>query len=145
MSIEQLIEWLKVQNVAKVSKDTGIPKNRMYQWTSGNGLPKTEDYNILVAYASGKSLTTSGNTPIVTKGTGDQKTGPLARVMRFLREFDAPMAKWVANKVDGPGLDEEDILLLEDKLTQIRKNIDTEMQEEIKILPLSKKKKDNSQ
>lgn len=85
------------------------------------------------------------NTAIVSKGTGNQKIGTLALVMKLLREFDAPLAKWVANKVDGPGLDEEDVLLLEDKLGQIRKNIDTEMQEEIKLLPLNKKKKDNSQ
>lgn len=67
----------------------------------------------------------------------------LGKIQAFLRAFDAPLAKWVAEKVDGPGLDEKDIDYLEDRIEQIKASIPGEiskMEEEFKLLKLKNKK-----
>lgn len=42
-------------NVAKFSKKTGIPVDRIYQWKKGNGKPKAEDAKIITEWLNGKS------------------------------------------------------------------------------------------
>lgn len=79
----------------------------------------------------------------VTYTAGDGPKSVLGKIQAFLRAFDAPLAKWVAEKVDGPGLDEKDIDYLEDRIEQIKASIPGEiskMEEEFKLLKLKNKK-----
>lgn len=79
----------------------------------------------------------------VTSTAGDGPKSVLGKIQAFLRAFDAPLAKWVAEKVDGPGLDEKDIDYLEDRIEQIKASIPGEinkMEEEFKLLKLKNKK-----
>lgn len=61
-------------SVLKISKETGIPANRMYKWYEGKGTPKYEDVQILKAWLAElvqdkEEMTTYSNIPsFQTKG-----------------------------------------------------------------------------
>lgn len=48
----QLFEYLEKNNISiyKFSKESGIPKGRIYQWQRGNGNPKGDDIKIIDKY-----------------------------------------------------------------------------------------------
>lgn len=75
MKTEDLILWLKGQNITEVSENTGIPKDRMYKWTNGVASPKTEDFQKLLKYynkMTGKSSTPDNLPHPKTKGLGNR-------------------------------------------------------------------------
>lgn len=55
MSPETAVEKLSEMNLREVSRNTGIPYDRMAKWKQGKGLPKPKDLKILEDYLSGKS------------------------------------------------------------------------------------------
>lgn len=54
-AIEIFINILKQSDLKLISKDTGVPYDRMYKWTKGKGTPKINDYNLLTEYLNGRN------------------------------------------------------------------------------------------
>lgn len=73
MTKEQLITWIGEQNISEVSRATGIPNARMYKWVSGDGAPKTDDYNKLIAFYN-KNRTSSEKIQELADATGEPHT-----------------------------------------------------------------------
>lgn len=48
--MEDLIKLLIISDLKLISKETGIPYDRMYKWTKGVSNPKLKDYNTLIRY-----------------------------------------------------------------------------------------------
>lgn len=48
--MEEIINKLINSNLKLVSRETGIPYDRMFKWKSGKGKPKKDDYDTLVRY-----------------------------------------------------------------------------------------------
>ena len=44
--VDVLLEEIKKRGytIARFSKETGVPDERLYQWKRGNGSPKSEDF-----------------------------------------------------------------------------------------------------
>lgn len=57
----ELLEKLKSKDVSitKIAKDTGIPRNRIYQWIAGRGTPGFEDAQILYKYFDKKGVSST--------------------------------------------------------------------------------------
>lgn len=51
--MEDILKRLSDSNLKEVSKDTGIPYDRMYKWIRGKSKPKTADTDTLVKYFDG--------------------------------------------------------------------------------------------
>ena len=60
-------------SVYQFSKDTGIPKGRIYQWRRGNGNPKAEDSEIIDAYLEQKLTPNNTEGAILATETFQQK------------------------------------------------------------------------
>ncbi len=63
-------------NLKTVSKDTGIPYDRMYKWTKGVSKPKIEDYNLLLQYFSDGNFS---NSIEIMRPEGEIVTNKVAR------------------------------------------------------------------
>ncbi|UAY56227.1 hypothetical protein [Arachidicoccus terrestris] len=53
MTPEKAIEKLSSLNLKEVSRNTGIPYDRMAKWKQGKGLPKPKDLQQLIDYFNG--------------------------------------------------------------------------------------------
>lgn len=150
--IEIISKWIDSQGLRRSNFEA---KAKLSNGYVGNMLKSKSEVSddkladILKAYPELENVLENGVASLrVFPDTHPDNKGALSRILRFFREFDAPLARWIENKVDGDGLSKEDELLLQDKFEQIQRNKELEyarMKEDIKMLPLNKKKKDNSQ
>lgn len=81
MGTDNLIEWLKGQDITAISKETGIPRDRMYKWKQGKGSPKSEDYVTLLEFmqrqTGSSSNVVSKRIKELSKGTHNIPEGTL--------------------------------------------------------------------
>ncbi len=68
MNAKKIVELLRNSNMKEVSRNTGIPYDRIAKWVQGKGFPKQIDFKTLVDYFNGtNSNMTKPGIPLVSQ------------------------------------------------------------------------------
>lgn len=82
-------------SVLKISKETGIPANRMYKWYEGKGSPKYEDVQILRKWLNklSEEVTNVVEEPQISYKGSDDRLAALIKSNQDLAESNKALAR----------------------------------------------------